>query len=412
MRIAMIGQKGMPAVTGGIERHVDELARRLGRHGHEVLVYTRTWFAPACRDLAPGVSTIAAPTIKTKHLDAIVHTFTSSLAAIRAGVDVIHYHGVGPALLAWIPRLLAPRIKVVTTFHCIDRNHAKWGRLAQWALHTGEWAACKFPHATITVSQLLQKYAAEQYQTEATYIPNGVTKPAKGIGSDQLAQFGLQPNKYLVMVSRLVRHKGAHLLIMTYRQLKQAGLHNGHKLAIVGGSSFTDEYVAELKALAGGDPDIVFTDTQTGAALEQLYANAYMMVHPSSSEGLPICVLEGMAYGQAVLASDIPEITEVTAEHGFSFRDKNVFDLYSKLAELIADPYAVVQKGRAARQFVLEGYAWDDIAVKVSGLYTELCPQPGVVVGGPAEAASDAATVAPAARSAAEEENIKSPLPA
>ena len=39
MKIAMIGQKGMPALWGGIERHVEELAIRLAAKGHAVLCF-------------------------------------------------------------------------------------------------------------------------------------------------------------------------------------------------------------------------------------------------------------------------------------------------------------------------------------------------------------------------------------
>ena len=46
MRIAMIGQKGIPGVYGGIERHVEELSLELTRQGHEVLVYARKWYTP------------------------------------------------------------------------------------------------------------------------------------------------------------------------------------------------------------------------------------------------------------------------------------------------------------------------------------------------------------------------------
>lgn len=43
MKIAMIGQKGVPATYGGPERHVEELGRRLVAMGHEVSVYVRPY---------------------------------------------------------------------------------------------------------------------------------------------------------------------------------------------------------------------------------------------------------------------------------------------------------------------------------------------------------------------------------
>ena len=90
MKIAMIGQKGIPAKAGGIERHVEELSAELANRGHEVLVYCRSWYAWPVQNHR-GVKCVKTPSIATKHLDAITHTFTSILAATREKVDVIQF---------------------------------------------------------------------------------------------------------------------------------------------------------------------------------------------------------------------------------------------------------------------------------------------------------------------------------
>lgn len=373
MKIAMIGQKGIPAQFGGVERHVEALAVRLGAMGHEVLVYTRVWYAAPKARYAKGVRTVATRTVKTKHLDAIVHTFTSTIHAIREGVDVIHYHAVGPSLLSWIPRIIAPHVKVVATFHCIDRKHQKWNPVARMMLGLGEKAACLFPHKTIVVSKTLESYCHNRFNCDPRYIPNGIEKPQRA-GSDILAKFGLAKDGYVVMVSRLVRHKGAHYLIEAYQRLQKRKLAAGKKLVIVGDSAFTDDYVKELKAMAAGNPDILFTGYLKGKALEQMFAGAYLAAHPSESEGLPIAVLEAMSYGKTVLASDIPENMEVTRQHGVNFKNKSVGDLERKLRYLLAKPEMVEEIGAAARTFVLANYHWDDIAKSTHRLYGELVP--------------------------------------
>src|SRR3990167_4155834 len=117
MKIAMIGQKGLPARFGGIERHVEELSSELSALGHEVLVFCRRWYCPENKTEHRGATCVFVPTIKTKHLDTIVHTALSIVQAARMNVDIFHMHGVGPALLAWLPKLLRPHAKVVVTFH-------------------------------------------------------------------------------------------------------------------------------------------------------------------------------------------------------------------------------------------------------------------------------------------------------
>ena len=277
MKIAFIGQKGIPAKSGGIETHVDFLSRGLAKLGHEIFVYTRPWYTDKNLAEYQGVKLISLATVKTKHFDAIVHSFLASCHALFQKFDVIHYHGVGPALCAWIPRLLKPSVKVVVTFHCIDRKHQKWGRIARLALRLGEWCAVAFAHKTITVSQTLQTYCEDVYDAETIYIPNGVEMPCLVSPNLIREKFNLEKGSYILFLSRLVRHKGAHLLIQAYKNLRQsvetipsrwAGRHElsllgGNKtLVIAGGSAFTDDYVQELKDLAAGDPNIIFTDVQ------------------------------------------------------------------------------------------------------------------------------------------------------
>ncbi len=368
----MIGQKGVPAKFGGVETHVEELATRLVREGHEVTAYARPWYAKEKADRYNGIQIKRLVSIKTKHLDAISHTLFATLHACLFGrPDVIHFHAVGPSLMAWIPRILRPQAVVVTTFHCIDRHHAKWGFLARWALKTGEFACLKFADATIAVSKTLTNYISLQYHKQANYVANGITPRRVAIDNVVLAPFSLKSGDYISMVSRLVRHKSQHVLIAAWKRAKELEpkLFKDKKLAIVGGSAFTDDYVKELHELAAGDNSIVFTGYQTGEVLQALFAGSQFMVHPSTSEGLPIAVLEAMSYGKCVVGSDIPENYEVIEEHGISFETGNVEDLAQKIIERFQDPMGTAAIGHTARVFVESEYNWDDIAVETIELY-------------------------------------------
>jgi glycosyltransferase involved in cell wall biosynthesis len=377
MKIAMIGQKGIPAHAGGIERHVEELSKMLVSQGHEVMVFCRGWYAKA-QDNYHGIRCIETSCIKTKHLDAITHTFTSILRAAREQVDVFHIHGVGPALLAWLPKILRPSAKVIVTFHCVDRHHQKWNALARLMLRLGEWMACRMPDATIVVSKTLQTYCQKQYNTRAIYIPNGAHIPLEDANPVYLKDYGLKPDEYLLMCSRLVRHKGAHTLIKAWKLLRKQSptLAGQKKLAIVGGSAFTEDYIRELHTLAQNDDSIVLTGTQTGPVLHALFRFSYAMVHPSESEGLPIAVLEAMGYGKCVLSSDIPENRELTDEVGLTFKTNNVEDLAEHLKMLLEHPDLVKAVGAEARTYVASRYDWKDIAQKTAYLYEISCVEP------------------------------------
>ncbi|EKD78392.1 MAG: hypothetical protein ACD_41C00352G0003, partial [uncultured bacterium] len=346
MKITFIGQKGIPTLAGGVERHVEELAIRLAKQPQtEVIVYTRPWYTSKQKQAYKGVRLVSLPSVYSKHLDAISHTlFAIVHAAFKERPDVIHIHAVGPALLTPLARLLCPRARVFVTFHCIDRQHQKWGRLAKGMLWLGEWMAMKFAHEVIAVSNTLKHYAYEVYGRIAHYIPNGAALGNAVEPSIIAQQFGLQKNQFILMVSRLVRHKGVHHLIQAYH-----GLQTDFPLVIVGDTAFTDAYVSEIKALANNHPRIIFTGLQTGKALQELFSNAYCFVLPSESEGLPIVLLEAASYGKPLIASDIPANREVVDGAGILVPVNNVAALRSALTNLLADPTLAQGLGQRAK---------------------------------------------------------------
>ena len=370
MRIVMIGQKGAPTLYGGIERHVEELSAELVSLGHSVVIYARSWYTPRTVTAHRGARIAHTPTIRTKHLDAIVHTFTATIHALVTGADVYHYHGVGPSLLAFLPRLFRPSARVVVTFHCNDRYHQKWGWLAKLALKLGERAACTFPHSTITVSRTLHQLCLNEYERTTHQIPNGVRLP-EATDARLLTAWNLHPNAYVLMASRLVKHKGVHYLIDAWQAARRKApyLLGEFRLVIAGDSAFTDEYVASLKAQAAGDASIIFTGWQQGPALEALYAHTALLVHPSENEGLPLTVLQAMAHGKAALVSDIAEHQELVHDPLFRFPVTDTEALAEKLIYLLSTDQVRAANGAANARAVATAYTWESIAAATHELY-------------------------------------------
>lgn len=370
----MIGQKGIPAIQGGVERHVHDLSLGLVEKGHEVTVYARKWYSPNENKTFQGVNIKLLPSIHTKHLDAISHTFLATIDAIRNNFDVIHYHGVGPSLLAWIPRIFARKSLVICTFHSIDRYHQKWNPLAKLMLRLGEKSACVFPHKTIVISQGLQKYCLNEFNKETIYIPNGINLFNREIGQEEIKKFGLNKNQYLLMVSRLIPHKGAHILVEAFNNLKKNHPENqtiqNLKLAIVGGSAYTDDYVKKLHRLASTNNQIVFTDFQSGETVNQLYANSLALIHPSFNEGLPITVIEAMSHGKPVLLSNIAEHIELGTDYNLIFKDNDIKDLEEKMLYFInLDEDAKKLLGVQNKLIIENDYQWKNLIPKIIQVY-------------------------------------------
>lgn len=367
----------MPASWGGVEQHVHHLVHEIADENTQAVVYTRPHYTPKevvaeFNTANDNIRLVSIPSTGTKHLDTILYTLLATLHAIvieKPGI--FHFHSVGPSLLSWLPRLFRPSARVVTTFHSPDRLHQKWNWFARKVLTCGEWTATHIAHKTIAVSRDLQEYAENRFSKPVVYIPNGVELSQWLKPSMITAEYGLTENDYLLVVSRLVRHKGVHYLIEAFKKIKTT-----KKLVIVGDSAATDDYVAELKRQAQDDDRIIFTGYQSGRMLEELFSNCALYVHPSESEGLSIALLEAASYGCGILASDIGPNREVVQGRGFLFRNKSAKDLKEQLEYIMVRPKEVEEAGKVLRQFVSAEYNWEEIGKETRRLYGSLYELP------------------------------------
>lgn len=375
MKIAFIGQKGIPAIAGGVEKHVEKLSTRLAAQGHEVTVYVRSHYTPASLEEFEGVKLMHVPSINTKHLDAITHTLAATLHALFSPYDIIHYQSIGPSILSVIPRLFKPKARTVATFHSRDYTHKKWGFFARTFLHIAEYITCTVPERTIVSSETLIDYAKEVYGRTVTFIPSGA-EVAFEKDTRALAEFGLRSKRYLLAVHRLVPHKGTHYLIKAFKELEDTNrIPNNFKLVIVGSQANTEEYEAFLRHLAEGRSNILLVGEQTGKVLETLYSHAYLYVQPSEQEGLSLALLEAMGHGLLPVVSDIEAHKEAVANTGAFFPVKDVDGLKKELAYFINRSDEVEALGKTAQERVREHYSWDAIAKKTLEVYQDVLSQ-------------------------------------
>ncbi len=369
MRIAMIGAKGLPTlhpIGGGVETHVENLARHLILRGHEVTVYVRKYANPKLKKRHKGIKIVTLPSLNTKHLDTISHVFLASLHALTEKYDICHYHGIGPSTLCWIPRWFKRSVKVIVTFHSRDQFHEKWGSFARLYLMFSEWAAVALPHATITVSHELQILCSLLFpKKEVNYVPNGVEIPNKKISNKYLRQFKLHSGKYFLHLARLVAHKAQDDTIRAFKNLK-----TDDKLVIAGAASFDDViYMERLKMLAKDDSRIIFTGHVSGHTLKTLVAHCRAMVHPSRSEGLSVSILEAMSHGKLVIMSDIPANLELIDHSGIAIPVGNVEMLSEAMKWAIDDPKTATLRGERGREIIKRLFSWESVARHTEYVY-------------------------------------------
>ena len=364
MKIAMIGQKGIPAVCGGIEKHVEEASIRLVALGHEVVVYTRKSYVKDNSQNYKGVTLVCLPSILSKHLDTISYAFFATVHVIfDRKVDIVHYHAIGPSLMLPLIRLFRPGLPVIATHHSRDYLHGKWGKVARTMLLVGEWCQAKFSHKILAVSKGNQQFLEEQYKRQIDYLPNGV-EVVNNVDLPLPDDLDLKPNGYFLMVARLIPVKCIPDVITAYKKLNTDKL-----LVIAGDSSFTDEYTMQIRAMSEGESNIRFIGYQSPENVYRLYANAYLFILASSIEGLSIALLEAMSYSCATLVSDISANIEAVGEDGLTFIQGDCEDLEKQFNYLLQNEEAVIANGAYGKNRIKQYFDWDSIVKKMEAFY-------------------------------------------
>ncbi len=376
----MVGQKGIPATYGGIERHVEEISARLVARGHDVTVYCRKHYNGEGEDYYRGVRLRRYPSIKTKHFDTASHVLRCSLEFLANRYDVVHFHALGPSIFAYLPRLR--RSSSVVTVHGLDWERDKWGAVAAWALKQCEYPSIHFPSRTVVVSRTLHDYYMDKYGLETTIIPNGTNMPNPR-PANKIRDVGLVPGRYILFVGRLVPEKGVHFLVEAFSKL---GAVEDFQLVLAGGTSFSDDYVRELQKHESDRVHLV--GYVYGDLLEELWSNAYLVVQPSTLEGLSISLLEALSYGRCVLTSDIPENLEVVNGSAPTFKSRDVDDLRAKLLYLLQNPGVVADYGQQSRDLVARDYSWGRVVDELEAVYDR-------AVGAPTEPKGDGSRLLP-----------------
>ncbi len=324
-KIAVIGSKGIPSHTSGLEVYVEKLCTAMS-DDFDITVFCRKRYCDEVVKEYNGVKVSHIPSINTKHLDAITYTVVATIVAMIKGYDIFWYHALGPAVTMGLPNLFKRRI--VSTVHGLDWKREKFGRLASAVLKFGEKCIVKYADEIIVLNHFDQEYFKEKYNRDCTLINNGVDKP-EFRKPQIIKKYGLNGGDYVLFMSRIVPEKGLHTLVKAFKEVDI-----GKKLVIAGKGVHTSDYEDRIHKIAGGDERIIFTGVVDGDEKAELYTNAFAYILPSTIEGQSIGLLEAMSYGLTCIVSDIPENVDVLGEAGIRFKVEDVGSLQEELQKI------------------------------------------------------------------------------
>jgi glycosyltransferase involved in cell wall biosynthesis len=365
MRIAILGTRGIPANYGGFETFAEHLSTRLVARGHDVTVYCRAHYVSPRELEFQGVKLKVLPTIRTKYFDTIVHTFLSALHAVPKRYDAALICNAANAPFASILRLVGT--PVALNVDGLEHKRKKWNWIARRYYLMAERLATILPTETVTDARVIQEYYLARHKAVSTMIAYGAEVERRP--DPTVRRWRVEPNRYVLYVSRLEPENNAHLVIEAFKRVRTA-----HKLLIVGDAPYARDYIKDLKARARRDRRIVFTGFVFGRDYRALQQNAYCYVHATEVGGTHPALLEAMGFGNCVLTLAAPENIEAIGDAGIAYADEK--DLAEKLQRVLRDGSLVHSYRNRAQARAREHYTWDRVVDQYEQLFAKMAGQP------------------------------------
>lgn len=282
-------------------------------------------------------------------------------------IDVLHAHMADASFLAW---LLTRRrsLPYVITHHGHDPL-PNCNELCRWVHHLLLIVSARAAARNIAVSSSV----AERIQRKlflkvgaVKVLANGVPLPDLQAGSESNLQEGMLR---VCSIGRLVKLKGHNQLIEAAAKLVES-LPNA-TFTFLGDGELRESLEAQVSSL-GIKKNIVFAGSVDDVADRLRQVNLF--ISTSHYEGMPMAVLEAMASGVPVIASDVPG-NSVVVEHGVNgllYKAGDVADLLEKVREVVNMPGLAAKRARNARECVESKYSASAVAQRHADLYHEI----------------------------------------
>lgn len=341
-------------LRGGVEEALDRCARGLAARGHEV---TMVCSAPEASD---RVDADGVRMVRVRRRGAV---FRNPIAPLRRHVpddaEVIHVPATYPFVSDLIPLWEAARRAVVVDYHFDVHGTSALMDAASWAhratLGRGMLRATRIACKSLDYarhSRVLSALPDERLEC----VPNGV----------ELDDFPLHegPRDGLLCVGRLVPYKGVDTLL---RAMPSVHERTGARLTVVGDGPERER----LRALAREvRAPVDFVGRVEARELPLLYGRARLTVLPSanSQEAFGIALLESMATGTPVVASDLPGVRDVARTAGLTAPPRDAGALADAIVRAWDDPRAFGSPADI-RARVAGEYAWPRIVERLEAVH-------------------------------------------
>ena len=349
---------------GGMERVAKTLAEEMAARNYDVRVITSAIDQPTKTD-TPTVPGLQVTRLKAFEFAHTPFAFGLLRALFRLPRNsIIHLHlaqAYYPELVWLVAR--ARRQKYVVHFHLDLMPSGPLGALFLVYKSVILRHVISAADSVIVFSEEQRKFLQNKYGLELakiTIIPNGVGEEYFIKQKD----FSAKDPFNLLYVGRLTSQKRVGLLIQAMAVLKQHA-----QLTLVGSG---DEAHA-LKQLADKLQltNVHFAGYKAAPEIRQILNGSDVFVLSSDREGMPLAVLEAMAAGLPIVATDAPGTRELVSGVGVLVDRADAKEIAKKVDKVLSDR-AELGRLSTLSQETAKQFAWSGVVDKCEELYSEV----------------------------------------
>ncbi len=377
MRIGIVTHAYYPHF-GGVTENVAATSRVLRALGHRVTVITA---GPPNGHCEPGVIRIGSQTLVPWNGATVNFTYGFALTRLlrqiyrRERLDLIHIHCPLAPMLPLAALRAADGRPVVGMFHA----SARWnlGYALFKPLLAREFERISVP---VAVSEPARRFVGQYFPGRYRLVPNGVDLERFSPVAPPLLRRDGVPT--ILAMGRLDPRKGIEHLIDALPTVARA---LGRVRLLVAGSG-PRAHTLQARAAARAPGLVHFLGPVPAAQVPGLYATADCLCAPAvRNESFGIVLLEAMASGRAIVASDIAGYRQVVrpGETGLLVPPGSPTSLASALVSVLADPARQRAMGEAGRRLA-RTYAWDQVTARLLQVYGEALAAAGTRRNAPA----------------------------
>jgi len=366
MKIAILVPLFPPRWIAGTEIATYSIAKHLAKREYEVHVITSLDKGLTKDSMEEGFYAHRIGFPKVRFLGITIFWLKALFVLKKINPDVVHVQNIGMG----IPGFLAKKF--------LRKPYVVWGQGSEvyfpWLFKKPiSKLALKNANAVIALTEDMKEEMQRTCNRDILVIPNGVDlERFENLSRDMMrCQLRARADERLVIfVGRFRLEKGVRYLIEAMETIKQE--RQSVKLILVG----EGPEEAALKLLVGQldlADCIDFLGQISNEEVPRYMAAADVFALPSLSEGFPIVILEAMASGLPIVATNITGLPEVVhnGENGFLVESKNSIELAEKVLLLLQDNEL---RGRIAQNNKqrAKDYTWEKVIDRLEQVYQKI----------------------------------------